>query len=575
MFEGADEPGAGSDEGLALLVDALVAGLTELASRADALRDAELVDAVREVESAGRHVDALRVRLTGEVGHRSRRELGPERLAARYGCRSAVELVQRLTGVSGATASARQKLGLAVRPETGLTGEPVPPRFAHVARALEAGELPLDAAQAIVRALDPTRRVATAEHVDAAEAELVAAAIGAEPPTPGAPPDAASTGGTGSHGDSDSDSDSDERERDGRESDGPGSDGPGSDGRGSDEPSPEPARCGRRRRRAPALDADGVRAQARLWAEFLDPDGALPAERDAERRFLTLHAKRHGLVPISGLLLPEVAASLERYADACTNPRTAPLDDPARSDGPNDGRAAGVLPDRAMPTAAGGDDTGHDSDGGTASSGGGGTASSAGPRLDPRSRAQQLHDVLATIVAVAARAADAPSVAGNAPTLVVVARAEDVEAGRGAARTEDGAPLSIALARQVACAGAVQRVTVDESGRVVGIWAPDRCFTGAQRRAIATRDRGCVIPGCHVPVAWCEVHHVTPHADDPDGTHTDNGVLLCWHHHRTLDSSGWAVRMVDGIPWTRPPTWLDPSGRWTRHSPGPPLRRAG
>lgn len=99
-------------------------------------------------------------------------------------------------------------------------------------------------------------------------------------------------------------------------------------------------------------------------------------------------------------------------------------------------------------------------------------------------------------------------------------------------------------------------------GRIVGLRSDERCFTAQQRRAIAVRDRGCVIPGCRVPAGWCEVHHVVPYAADPTGTHTDNGVLLCWFHHRTLDTSGWEVRMLAGLPQIRPPGWLDPTRAW-------------
>lgn len=39
-------------------------------------------------------------------------------------------------------------------------------------------------------------------------------------------------------------------------------------------------------------------------------------------------------------------------------------------------------------------------------------------------------------------------------------------------------------------------------------------------------------------------------------------VLLCWFHHRTIDTSGWGIRMLRGVPQIRPPAWLDPSGGW-------------
>ena len=296
---------------------------------------------------------------------------------------------------------------------------------------------------------------------------------------------------------------------------------------------------------APGLDADSVRVQATVWRAALDPDGTAPTELDEHRRALILGTTDHGLIRVRGLLLPEVAATLERYAHAWTNPRTTELPGPHTSGSTRTAdKAAG---DGAVDGAV---------DGATVA-------------RDRRSHPQRLHDVLGAALAVATRAADAPSLAGNAPTLVVTVRQEDLAAGRGLAWADDR-PVSINAARHTGCAGAIETVILGRHGRVVGLGSRDRCFTGQQRRAIAVRDGGCIIPGCHVPPGWCEVHHVTPHAHDPSGTHTDNGVLLCWHHHRTLDTSGWEIRMRNGIPQVRPPRWLDPTRGWRTPPPPPP-----
>ncbi|MEB0005098.1 HNH endonuclease signature motif containing protein, partial [Cryobacterium sp. RTC2.1] len=84
-----------------------------------------------------------------------------------------------------------------------------------------------------------------------------------------------------------------------------------------------------------------------------------------------------------------------------------------------------------------------------------------------------------------------------------------------------------------------------------------RYFNRAQRRAITARDGGCIIPGCKAPAHWAEVHHVKPWAKDGP-TNVDNGVLLCWFHHHTIDTSGWEIRMVKGSPQVRAPGLIDP-----------------
>ena len=101
----------------------------------------------------------------------------------------------------------------------------------------------------------------------------------------------------------------------------------------------------------------------------------------------------------------------------------------------------------------------------------------------------------------------------------------------------------------------------DDTGRIVQLGTLERVFGHHQRRAISLRDGGCVIPGCHVRAEWCEIHHVVEHSRGGP-THTDNGVLLCWHHHRTLETSGWEIRMNQGIPEVRGPSWWDAFRKW-------------
>ncbi|MGO2471267.1 MAG: HNH endonuclease signature motif containing protein, partial [Microbacterium gubbeenense] len=165
------------------------------------------------------------------------------------------------------------------------------------------------------------------------------------------------------------------------------------------------------------------------------------------------------------------------------------------------------------------------------------------------------HDVLGSIVQAAARSADAPSLGGSAPTLVVTTTISDLDGG---IVDVDGVDVAAPahLAHRIVCTGAVQKMVFDRNGRIVRIGTRERLFNTHQRRAIATRDGGCVIPGCSIPAGWCEIHHVDEHSRGGE-THTDNGVLLCWNHHHNLERSGWAIRMRDGVPLVKAPGWVD------------------
>ncbi|HEX5728068.1 HNH endonuclease signature motif containing protein [Microbacterium sp.] len=289
---------------------------------------------------------------------------------------------------------------------------------------------------------------------------------------------------------------------------------------------------------APPPCAEDLRAMAMVWAMYLDQDGAEPKEQRALRkRGITIGPCRDGLHPVRGNVLPEVAAQMQRAFDSVLNPK---LDGPPAPGRPffSDSRGATETVDPDDPDAP------------------------LTATADDRTRAQKQHDALATVLTVVAGAGALPTLGGAAPTLVVSVRQEDLATGRGFAHI-DGSdePISLASARHIACSGAVQRVIFDDSGQIVQLGSRERAFNHHQRRGIGLRDGGCIIPGCHVRADWCEIHHVQEHARGGP-THIDNGVLLCWFHHRTLDSSGWAVRMNHGIPEVRGPYWWDSRVKW-------------
>ena len=300
---------------------------------------------------------------------------------------------------------------------------------------------------------------------------------------------------------------------------------------------------------APPPTPDEIARIALLLAAYLDPDGAEPKDELAAReRGLWLGAVRDGTVPVRGRLMPETAAQLQRLLDSLLNPRTdaVPAQDGASGgvcfevSSPDDDRAGSTDPDDPdyIPE--------HD----------------GMMPVDNRTAPQKRHDALASILAAAARGGELPDLGGAAPTLVVTVTASDYISGRGWA-WPDGvdAGVPIRVAAQTACAGGIQRVLFDERGRIVSLGTSGRIFNALQRRAIIARDGTCIIPGCTVPATWCEIHHVQEHAQGGP-THVDNGVALCWHHHRTLHLSEWQVRVRHGIPELRGPTWWDGRRRW-------------
>lgn len=436
---------------------------------------------------------------------------GPDGFAARFGCRNLNELLQRVLRVDAHGAARVVKASAVVHREVDITsGEPLPARWPALREAF------LEGAVGIAGLLAATGPIEQAGHrigiVERlrADAELAQHARGHAP-------DAT-----------------------------------------TDAPQPDAG---------PAATPEDLRTFAQVIVMYLDPDGAEPAyERAMRHRGLTLGRARDGVIPVRGGLLPEVAGQLQRIWDAYLNPKVEGPPVPGVTFRPSDELDDGGLnePDDTYEHDGLGD-TGIDADGPDEPAG----------IADLRTRAQQQHDAFAAALGIAARHDDMPTLGGAAPTLVVSVTAEDYATGRGWAHIDGiDTPAPISLAAHTACAGTVQRVLFDPEGRIIGIGVTDRIFTVHQRRAITLRDRECLIPGCHVPASWCEIHHITEHASGGP-THTDNGVALCWHHHRTLPTSGWDIRTHNGIPQIRGPAWWDPTRTWRNPHPAQPhpLRR--
>lgn len=461
--------------------------------------DGELVTVLQTLGRIQRRIDGAIVDATDRVGERDQGER-VTRLSTRAGCRDAVELLRRALRVDGYSARRYVTAATAVHRELSITsGDLLPGAFPELSAALADGELSLIGYLACVVPLQKATRIEAADRL-AADALLARFARGI---------------------------DMDD-----------GDDGPDAAGE-----------------RAPAPTTEELAGLTAHIIARLDPDGPEPDDRAGKRRrHFTVGKLRGGSVPVRGELLPEVAAQLQKLLDAQLNPKI---------DGePNAGGRVQFRPSADVPDA----DAASDAEGGADVRADGLPAHRATcppvESADLRTHAQRRHDAFATILMVTAASGGMPATGGAAPTLVVSVRAEDF-ANRTGRATIEGSGYSVPLgaADHAACGGGVQRVLFDENGAIVGMGTSARIFNARQRRAIVLRDRKCLIPGCEIRAEWCEIHHVIDHAQGGP-THTDNGVPLCWHHHRTLDEHIWEIRMRAGRPEIRGPNWWDAFGKW-------------
>ncbi len=307
-------------------------------------------------------------------------------------------------------------------------------------------------------------------------------------------------------------------------------------------------------------DPDFLARIARHWTEALDQDGAEPSEellRQLQGAFV--RKQRHGLHHLEIFATTDQYEHLLTVMNVATNPRVGNAEAPAVGAGqPSDG-ADGIVTDR----------------------------------LDLRSRPQRLLDGLVGACKAALAAGTLSSAGGLRPQIMATIDYRDLferlgtagpegeacgaegeawgaEDSTGAARgtgTASGTrsaasflftgPVTASTIRKIACDADILPVVLGGEGRILDIGRASRVFPPHIRKALTARDQGCAFPRCTIPAPWCEAHHIT-YWSRGGRTGTENGTLLCSHHHHVIHKEQWTIQMRSGVPWFIPPPHLDP-----------------
>jgi hypothetical protein len=252
---------------------------------------------------------------------------------------------------------------------------------------------------------------------------------------------------------------------------------------------------------------------AALLLARIDPDGVVPREEEIERRRGFSLAKRaDGSAVPGGLWTQELTTMWEAILDSLAAPVPA-----------EDGMA------------------------------------------DDRTAAERRHDAMAEAAARLLRSGSLPAAGGSPVTVLARTSLTELTNRVGVAVGGHGEQFSITKLLQMSADAHIIPVICNETGGVLAYGRGRRLAARGQRLAMAARDGGCSFPGCNRPAAWTEVHHVR---DWIDGgcTDIDNMCLLCRYHHREFAKRGWDVVMQDGVPYWRPPAWIDPERRPVRNS---------
>jgi hypothetical protein len=108
----------------------------------------------------------------------------------------------------------------------------------------------------------------------------------------------------------------------------------------------------------------------------------------------------------------------------------------------------------------------------------------------------------------------------------------------------------------MAAAMKIVPIVFTATGEALWCGQEQRLGTLPIRRVTATQDRGCVIPGCDIPIMFCQQHHPTPFSEGGE-TSAAHLAWLCPYHHRRID--GWHLERRGGRVWCTAPPWLDPT----------------
>jgi hypothetical protein len=117
----------------------------------------------------------------------------------------------------------------------------------------------------------------------------------------------------------------------------------------------------------------------------------------------------------------------------------------------------------------------------------------------------------------------------------------------GRSEFEEGPGLSAETARRHACDCSYVKITEDEKSEPLDVGRKTRSIPPMLKRALNSRDKGCVFPGC-THQKYVDGHHVHHWAEGGE-TRLGNLVSLCRFHHRQVHEGGVRIERLDDGAW--------------------------
>ncbi len=162
------------------------------------------------------------------------------------------------------------------------------------------------------------------------------------------------------------------------------------------------------------------------------------------------------------------------------------------------------------------------------------SSTSSGPEFAEESWAAQQADALVTMAKSYLTGQREASTASADNYLVTV------HVDRSALSDGNGrSGLPIESVRRLCCDGETVVIVEGEDGEPLNVGRKTRTVPTAIKRALWSRDKGCVFPGCSHQ-RFVDAHHIQ-HWSAGGETSLGNLLLLCTRHHRLVHEGGFAI----------------------------------
>ena len=123
--------------------------------------------------------------------------------------------------------------------------------------------------------------------------------------------------------------------------------------------------------------------------------------------------------------------------------------------------------------------------------------------------------------------------------------------GAPAGELEGGGTVPAETVQRYACDSAITRIT--GAGELEHeLSHASRTIPPSTRRALESRDRSFVFPGCSRPLVWCDGHHLIWWTRGGE-TSLPNLAILCRPHHRLVHEGGWSLQRARNEWLAAPP----------------------